>query len=57
MKAFDKWFAVGNTPTIADSLCDVTEIAWREALKWAMKTLEHISPSDYKILEEELKEC
>jgi len=54
MKAFDEFEKTLDCPATGSLPCSVAENAWREALLWFWKTAEHLSPSDYAILEEEL---
>ena len=41
-------YNIGNTRALA--------VGWREALLWYWKTAEHLSPSDYELLEKELSD-
>ena len=51
MKEFEKWYEENNAGFHGKFSC---REAWREALEWFWKTAEHLSPSDYEILEKEL---
>ena len=61
MKAFEKQYGEDCEMPVdcGDLSCKeckkIQAAVWREALLWFWKTAEHLSPSDYAILEEELK--
>ncbi len=42
--------------SMGDVVQVISEVSWRAALGWYYKTAEHISPSDYEILEKELED-
>ena len=61
MKAFERWAKEKGYDLYRHTndswelgISTGVEEGWREALLWFWKTAEHLSPSDYELLEKEL---